>query len=591
MDAGLRQRLYYEACIPAGLLVLGGCHYGLPPYGVDSAALTTAVSGLLMAAVVIVQLGMRLGFCSPVVFPGTQAKMFRPQADDGSIWGGVLVPLVVLALNIRDRAAEDTTQSLGLGAYRAWVASIAMSWAFTLLVLGTQVRRARSLPLWLLGCAGVAGLGITGAAQTDTGVCAGVLLAFVAAGMQYAVTRAVVCGLPRSFTLGEAAAIAQGVVLAGGDLAFRALGPAGGYAGAAPQMLTLVLEAAGLGLLLLVYALCRVFPRDGQTVAADAVWLCGLCGAAAVATLGLTALVSGRNPVAWAFAVVFGTAGSVAMLGYWLVLLLIAALFYAHFADAHFADTHTANACKTHTSNAQAKLALHIKRKAYHILAVLLFAPGFVAAPRVLHVGFAAALCVFVCAECVRVLDVCSLGAWMGGFMRQFTDARDAGHVVTAHFYLLGGCAVPVWLGGSAGAAPLAGVLSLGVADTAASLVGVRFGATRWPGSPKTVEGTAAFVVSLFIVCEIVCLAVPRGAGVLGNLAMSAVLGLLEALTEQNDNLIIPLTMYAAATMLAGASGALVHWGSVLLIAAMLAFSPLHFFLTKQSCIMKQGVC
>lgn len=45
------------------------------------------------------------------------------------------------------------------------------------------------------------------------------------------------------------------------------------------------------------------------------------------------------------------------------------------------------------------------------------------------------------------------------------------------------------------GAAALAMLM---IGDAAAALVGRRFGKTRWPGSPKSIEGSAAYVVAAF---------------------------------------------------------------------------------------------
>ena len=76
------------------------------------------------------------------------------------------------------------------------------------------------------------------------------------------------------------------------------------------------------------------------------------------------------------------------------------------------------------------------------------------------------------------------------------------------HIYLLLGCAAPAWLtqGGPLRSGlrplfPIAGVLAVGVGDTAAAVFGTYFGRTPWatpeeggpddsPGSGKTVEGT-----------------------------------------------------------------------------------------------------
>jgi CDP-diglyceride synthetase len=50
--------------------------------------------------------------------------------------------------------------------------------------------------------------------------------------------------------------------------------------------------------------------------------------------------------------------------------------------------------------------------------------------------------------------------------------------------------------------APLAGLVTLGVGDTCASVVGLYYGRHRWfVGWPKSVEGTLAGIVASFVFC------------------------------------------------------------------------------------------
>ena len=48
-------------------------------------------------------------------------------------------------------------------------------------------------------------------------------------------------------------------------------------------------------------------------------------------------------------------------------------------------------------------------------------------------------------------------------------------------------------------AAPFGGVVVLGMGDAVASVVGVHVGRCRWPGTRKTVEGTAAAAASMLL--------------------------------------------------------------------------------------------
>lgn len=74
------------------------------------------------------------------------------------------------------------------------------------------------------------------------------------------------------------------------------------------------------------------------------------------------------------------------------------------------------------------------------------------------------------------------------------------------------------------------------VADAAAALVGRRFGRNRWPGTPRTVEGTVAF----FAVAAAILLAL--GVATLPALVCAAVCAGIEVLPGPfNDNLQVPL--------------------------------------------------
>lgn len=80
--------------------------------------------------------------------------------------------------------------------------------------------------------------------------------------------------------------------------------------------------------------------------------------------------------------------------------------------------------------------------------------------------------------------------------MNAFTDHRDSDLLIVSHFSLLLGCALPIWMSSGYNdrpLAPFAGILSLGIGDTMASMVGHKYGVLRWSKTgKKTIEGTAA---------------------------------------------------------------------------------------------------
>ena len=136
------------------------------------------------------------------------------------------------------------------------------------------------------------------------------------------------------------------------------------------------------------------------------------------------------------------------------------------------------------------------------------------------HVSCASqAAALFLLLEVVRALRIPPLAAPLSAFFARFLDSRDGGTLVLTHLYLLLGCAVPLWLAdalpaaaeGAPGvlgalprsvardAAPFAGVVVLGMGDAVASVVGIHLGRCRWPGTRKTVEGTAAAAASMLL--------------------------------------------------------------------------------------------
>ncbi|KAI5998742.1 Fph type histidine kinase [Pisolithus albus] len=145
-------------------------------------------------------------------------------------------------------------------------------------------------------------------------------------------------------------------------------------------------------------------------------------------------------------------------------------------------------------------LGVNARRKFFHGLAVAMFLPGVAVDPAFSHLSFSAAFALFIFAEYVRYFAVYPFGAAVHLFMNEFLDYKDSGTAILSHFYLLMGCAGAVWLEGPSQLDQYTGILALGVGDAMASIIGKRIGRYRWfAGSPKTVEGSMAFVVSLVL--------------------------------------------------------------------------------------------
>lgn len=225
------------------------------------------------------------------------------------------------------------------------------------------------------------------------------------------------------------------------------------------------------------------------------------------------------------------------------------------------------------------KAQLLLARKVYHFLVVALFVPAQAAHAAFLQPCLAVAVVGFAFLELCRVGRLPPLAAPLTSFLGAFLDSRDGGTLVLTHVYLLLGCALPIWLDSALCTsldavydptpaaiaaltiAPYAGVITLGVGDAFASLVGVRCGRVHWPHSRKTLEGTAAGICAMLALSAALLLGVHGDVG--SQLDLGAVValagcallaGLLEVATDQIDNLFLPIFFHSC--LLVVASGA-----------------------------------
>uniref|UniRef100_A0A8C4R0V5 dolichol kinase n=1 Tax=Eptatretus burgeri TaxID=7764 RepID=A0A8C4R0V5_EPTBU len=192
-------------------------------------------------------------------------------------------------------------------------------------------------------------------------------------------------------------------------------------------------------------------------------------------------------------------------------------------------------------------------RKAFHALAVAAYVPGLVCEPGLLRLASAGALALFVLLECCRALNIPPLARSLEAGLRPFVDSRDAGRLILTHIYLLLGLSAPIWLAarqsdtGDSSLAPYAGVLSVGLGDAVAALAGSSLGRIHWPGTSKTLEGTT-FSLLTQLALALVILG-PKLDVVLPLAASLGLVCLLEAFTEQIDNMLLPLYLFALFTV------------------------------------------
>ncbi|RHZ45239.1 hypothetical protein Glove_682g64 [Diversispora epigaea] len=195
--------------------------------------------------------------------------------------------------------------------------------------------------------------------------------------------------------------------------------------------------------------------------------------------------------------------------------------------------------------------SLNTKRKFFHFLAIIMFIPGYLIEPDFMHLAFSVAFATLIYLEYLRYFAVYPLGKKLHIFLCEFLDYRDIGPCILSHIYLLIGCAGCIWMRGNSILANLSGILTLGIGDAMASIIGRIYGRHRWFGTSKTVEGSIAFIFFQLFGAYIVTLICPSsnmwadGEKWVGYSFAVSVTALLEAISYQNDNLMIPLYMWA----------------------------------------------
>lgn len=223
--------------------------------------------------------------------------------------------------------------------------------------------------------------------------------------------------------------------------------------------------------------------------------------------------------------------------------------------DTFFDDEYT---------SARRARALDRRRKFFHLLVVVLFLPTLNVDAQLSSLALTGAMAAFMVEECLRATALPPFGVAIHKFLSGFTDSRDRrGHLVVSHLFLLAGVATPLWLTLALprddprqrnGLASLAGVVTLGAGDAAASVFGKKFGRHKWPKSRKSIEGTIAFVVASTAAIQGALYfgwaetpdtvgAVPQARHLIQATVATA---LVEAVSSQNDNLIIPVYMWTA---------------------------------------------
>ncbi|KAI5799995.1 hypothetical protein EDC01DRAFT_528497 [Geopyxis carbonaria] len=233
------------------------------------------------------------------------------------------------------------------------------------------------------------------------------------------------------------------------------------------------------------------------------------------------------------------------IIGYWIIVITVGLCIVTTLASRVEVDT---------------------RRKIFHGMIIPMFLiPGLFDPPFV-HLCLSVALSLFILVDLVRAGQLPPASGWIARFLQPYVDGRDLkGPMVVSHVFLLVGTGIGWWLTlagnplegwdyqGEPELSFVSGVACVGFGDAAASLIGRRFGKTKWGWrGGKSVEGSLAFTVALMI-----GLCIPRLwiKGIRDNWGIDAWIKLLIAgiwgsmveavATGINDNVVVPIGIWA----------------------------------------------
>ncbi len=193
----------------------------------------------------------------------------------------------------------------------------------------------------------------------------------------------------------------------------------------------------------------------------------------------------------------------------------------------------------------QKTLATTSVRKYFHALVVIVFTSGCLVDPHFLYLSSVVVLCLMLLLEHIRFRKLEPIASLLKEAFAMFQDEKDQGQLVLTNIYLLVGVSLPLWLMSDLSGNPLpllSGVLSLGVGDSFASIVGSRIGRIKLWGSDKTFEGLVASILSQLVFVAILhyfqlTLVTPL------TMIPIIVVSSVEAITSHVDNLVLPFLM------------------------------------------------
>lgn len=184
-------------------------------------------------------------------------------------------------------------------------------------------------------------------------------------------------------------------------------------------------------------------------------------------------------------------------------------------------------------------------RKTFHVAICIVFISGYNQDLEFTSFAAGGILCIMFLLELCRAWDLKMIGPYLENICGSLRGGWDNKYLTVSHIYLLVGVFVPIWLlpKNSTKLAISSGLISVGVGDTAAAVVGTFMGKTPiFPRSKKTMEGFLGNFIAMFLFKQ-AWIGNQDFPSELAFFYVSIITSIVEVITNNCDNLILPLVM------------------------------------------------
>lgn len=223
-----------------------------------------------------------------------------------------------------------------------------------------------------------------------------------------------------------------------------------------------------------------------------------------------------------------------------------------------------ASTCRHGVARSSKECVVSCWRKAWHVLLMCMLLP-VVASGDILFVGLALAYVAlaFVVLNFVLFFSKEAKAVFVN-FTSPFLDGRDQGNIIFSHVSLVASFGIPIWIlsmmwvskdGTSSTLAEAgiphlnlflhSGMLTVGVGDTLAAIVGCFVGKTHLFHNDKTLEGSLAAIIGMVLYAMVVNFSIDFS-NIVGLVGASVSVAIVELMSVERDNTMLPVVFMAS---------------------------------------------